>query len=152
METLKFRPNVAAIIQDAAGLVLICERADHPGSWQFPQGGIDPGETPEVALPRELREEISLEPTQYVVEAQRGPYRYRFPDGVKKWGFDGQEQTYFLLRLTALPGVVNFATAHAEFRAVRWVRPEDFPLAALLVTKHTVYRDVLRDFFGVEIA
>lgn len=149
---MKFRPNVAAIIQDQAGLVLICERTDHPGSWQFPQGGVDPGETSEAALPRELREEISLEPSHYVVEARRGPYRYRFPEGVRKWGFDGQEQTYFLLRLTAAPEVVNFATAHAEFRAVRWVQPEHFPLTTLPAMKHAVYRSVLRDFFGVEIA
>lgn len=149
---MNFRPNVAAILQDGAGLILICERADFPGSWQFPQGGVDAGETPEIALPRELREELSLEPEHYAIEERRGPYRYHFPDGLLKWGFHGQEQTYFRLRLLGEPEAVDVATGHPEFRAVRWIRPLEFPLASLLPMKHDVYRRVLKDFFGVELA
>ncbi len=148
---MTYRPNVAAILQNDIGEILICERSDHPGSWQFPQGGIDRGETPETALPRELREEISLEPAHYSVEERRGPYRYQFADGVKMRGFHGQEQTYFRLRLLGEPGAVNVATAHPEFRAVRWIQPAHFPLASLPAMKHDVYRRVLRDFFGAEI-
>ncbi len=148
---MTYRPNVAAILQDEAGMILICERADHPGSWQFPQGGIDAGETPESALPRELWEELSLEPDHYSVEERRGPYRYDFPPGIVKWGCHGQEQTYFRLRLRGGVGVINHATAHPEFRAVRWIKPAAFPLASLPPMKHAVYQRVLRDFFGVEL-
>lgn len=148
---MNYRPNVAAILQNAVGEILICERVDFPGSWQFPQGGVDAGETFESALPRELREELSLEPAHYAVEERRGPYRYLFPAGTTKKGFHGQEQVYFRLRLLADPAVVEVATAHPEFRAARWVLPGNFPFATVPAMKQEVYRRVLRDFFGVEV-
>lgn len=52
-------------MQDARGRVLITERVDDGpfhGLWEFPGGKIGPGETPQVALARELREEIGVEP------------------------------------------------------------------------------------------
>ena len=52
--TKRYRPNVAAIIRRPDGRVLLGERSDFPGSWQFPQGGIDPGEAPEQAVRREV--------------------------------------------------------------------------------------------------
>ena len=49
-----YRPNVAAIILSpsypAKCEVLIASRIDVSGAWQFPQGGIDDGETPKEAL------------------------------------------------------------------------------------------------------
>ncbi len=46
--------------------VLITRRPDdkrHPGFWEFPGGKIDPGESPEAALCREIREELDAEIT-----------------------------------------------------------------------------------------
>ncbi|MGB0453270.1 MAG: NUDIX domain-containing protein [Bacteriovoracaceae bacterium] len=45
----KFRQNVAVIITDSNKKVLFCHR-DDGRSWQFPQGGIQPGETDEETL------------------------------------------------------------------------------------------------------
>ena len=123
-----------------------------PDSWQFPQGGLDPGESPEEGLPRELREELSLEPGDYAVEDKRGPYRYLFPPGRTKEGYQGQEQHYFRLRLLAPAAKVNVHTPHPEFQVVRWIEPADFRLAWLPEMKHEVYRQVFRDFFGLEIS
>jgi putative (di)nucleoside polyphosphate hydrolase len=146
-----YRPNVAAILEDASGFILIGERADSPGGWQFPQGGLDPGESPEAGLPRELREELSLEPGDYSVGERRGPYRYLFPPGRTKAGYRGQEQYYFHLKLLARAERVNFATAHPEFRAIRWIAPAEFRLEWLPEMKRAVYRDVFRDFFGIDL-
>ena len=59
-----YRPNVAAIIVSSAypdeKQIFIAERSDLAGVWQFPQGGIDEGESPEEALFRELKEELLL--------------------------------------------------------------------------------------------
>ena len=44
MERL-YRPNVAGMMVRQDGKLLICERSGQKGAWQFPQGGIDPGET-----------------------------------------------------------------------------------------------------------
>ena len=149
--SLSYRPNVAAILQNDSGQILLGERCDFPGSWQFPQGGLHRGETLETGLQREVREEISLAPTDYTILGQRGPYRYRFPDGVTKKGFQGQEQHYFLLRLTASEAAVDVGTAKPEFRRVRWIEPAGFQLAWLPAMKYEVYRQVFRDFFAVHI-
>jgi putative (di)nucleoside polyphosphate hydrolase len=143
-----YRPAVAAILQDRAGRILICERADTPGAWQFPQGGIEPGETPEAALTREVLEEISLPPKAYSIIGVRGPYRYRFPAGLMKKGFRGQAHHYFLLRLRGAKSAVNVAGPDPEFRAVRWIPPQEFDLAWLPRMKRRAYRRVLQDFFG----
>ena len=47
-----YRPNVAALIVDERGRVLVCERFKIPGAWQFPQGGVDEGEEWDEALRR----------------------------------------------------------------------------------------------------
>ena len=146
-----YRPAVAAILQDRSGCILICERSDTPGAWQFPQGGIKPGETPVSALAREVLEEISLSPASYSIAAVRGPYRYRFPAGVTKKGFCGQAHHYFLLRMRGPKGLINTAAANAEFRQARWIRPDEFDLAWLPPMKRRAYRRVFHDFFAVEL-
>ena len=143
-----YRPAVAAILQDRSGRILICERTDASGAWQFPQGGIDAGETPIAALMREVLVEISLPRNAYSVRCVRGPYRYGFPAGITKKGFRGQAHHYFLLRLRGPKSLVKVAGPNAEFRSARWIRPEEFNLAWLPPMKRRAYRQVLQDFFG----
>jgi putative (di)nucleoside polyphosphate hydrolase len=146
-----YRPAVAAILQDRSGRILICERSDTPGAWQFPQGGIESGETPAAALAREVFEEISLSRRSYSIAAVRGPYRYRFPAGITKKGFRGQAHHYFLLQLRGPKSLINPAAANGEFRQTRWIPPEEFELAWLPPMKRRAYRRVLRDFFGARL-
>lgn len=143
-----YRPNVAAILRRADGLLLIAQRADYPESWQFPQGGRDPGESAEEALRREIGEEVGISPEHYRVLAQRGPYRYEFPAGPDRRGFIGQEQTYFLCQLSASAPAVDLSGCCGEFRAVRWVAAAEFPVHLAPPMKQDVYRQVLRDLLG----
>jgi 8-oxo-dGTP diphosphatase len=62
--TLKVVLVVAAALIDADGRVLIAQRPEGKsmaGLWEFPGGKVEPGELPEAALIRELREELSIE-------------------------------------------------------------------------------------------
>ncbi|MBD9478606.1 Nudix family hydrolase [Pseudoxanthomonas sp. PXM02] len=55
---------MAAVITDARGRILLARRTegrDLAGRWEFPGGKQEPGESPEDALVRELREELGIE-------------------------------------------------------------------------------------------
>ncbi|ABI66558.1 MAG: 8-oxo-dGTP diphosphatase [Maricaulis maris] len=57
----------ACALLDADGRILIAKRPEGKamaGFWEFPGGKIEPGETPEQAVVRELREELSVEPCE----------------------------------------------------------------------------------------
>jgi len=145
----RYRPNAAGILQRTDGRILICERFNEAGSWQFAQGGVNSGETMEQALVREMEEELSLCAEDYLILTQKGPYRYLFGKGRGKKGFDGQEQTYFLTLMTCPEEKINVNTPHQEFRRVRWVDPSEFDLGWVPDFKREVYRAVLTDFFGI---
>jgi 8-oxo-dGTP diphosphatase len=54
---------VAAALVDSAGRVLLQQRPPNKpmaGLWEFPGGKVDPGETPEAAIIRELHEELGI--------------------------------------------------------------------------------------------
>jgi 8-oxo-dGTP diphosphatase len=72
---------VAAAITDARGRVLLARRTegrDLAGQWEFPGGKREPGESPEQALVRELREELGIEVTigpPVIAVAQQYPHK-----------------------------------------------------------------------------
>lgn len=146
----KYRLNVAAILRNGDGKILICERIHVRNAWQFPQGGVDPGETLDQALVRELWEEIGLNAEDFRVVEQKGGYRYRFPSGRKK-GFEGKEQTYFLCDFLGNDSKINLEVHHPEFRNWKWIAPNEFRREWLPPMKLDVYARVFRDFFGVAI-
>jgi putative (di)nucleoside polyphosphate hydrolase len=148
---LKYRANVAGILRNSRGKILICERLDVRDAWQFPQGGVDPGETPDQALARELWEEISVPAIDFRIVRSRGPYRYLFGEGRMKKGHHGKEQIYFLCDFLGRPGQIDVRTKHPEFRAYRWIHPVEFRLGWLPGMKRDVYRAVFADFFNMEI-
>jgi putative (di)nucleoside polyphosphate hydrolase len=144
-----YRPNAAAIIRRSDNKILVGERSDRPGSWQFPQGGIKTRETPEEALERELLEEVGLPGGSYRILERKEPYRYLFDNGRTKEGYHGQEQIYFLVEL--LPGFEpRHETSEPEFRALRWIDPAEFNIKWVPPFKRDVYRQVLNLFFGVQ--
>ena len=148
---IKYRLNVAAILRNGSGKILIGERIDRAGAWQFPQGGVDQGESLAQALARELSEEISLAPSAYRILASKGPYFYLFGNGKVVKGFHGKEQHYFLADFIGDPSAIDVDTAHPEFRDVRWVDPAEFNIAWLPRMKRKVYRKVFEDFFSVQM-
>ena len=103
-ETKKFRPNVAAIVLSAkyphTCEIFIASRTDVENAWQFPQGGIDEGETAKEALFRELEEEIGTKEIEIIAEYPTW-VSYEFPPAIAKrmYPYDGQRQKYYLVKL-----------------------------------------------------
>ncbi|MDU5326163.1 RNA pyrophosphohydrolase, partial [Campylobacter ureolyticus] len=97
-------PNVAAIIMSSLYpfemKFFLAKRVDIKDAWQFPQGGIDKGETPKMALFRELKEEIGTDKVEIIAEYPKW-LSYDFPEDVleKMKPYSGQIQKYFLVRL-----------------------------------------------------
>lgn len=147
----KYRANVAGILKDAEGRILIGERSDVSGCWQFPQGGLTRNETPFEGLFREVTEELSILPESYQILESRGPYRYLFPKGKVKEGYHGQEQHYFLCLFHGDKSSILDSPYSDEFSAIRWIHPKEYRLSWLAPMKHDVYRAVFRDFFCVEL-
>ncbi|MCU6432348.1 RNA pyrophosphohydrolase [Undibacterium sp. Jales W-56] len=144
-----FRPNVGIILLNANNEVWWGKRVrEH--SWQFPQGGIKYGESPEQAMFRELEEETGLLPEHVkVIGRTRDWLRYEVPDHFIKreirGHYRGQKQIWFLLRMLGRDCDVNLrASNHPEFDAWRW-HEYWVPLDVVIEFKRGVYQLALQE-------
>ncbi len=144
-----YRPNVGIILCNSRNEVFWGKRI-RQHSWQFPQGGINHGETPEQAMYRELMEEVGLA-AQYVriLGRTRDWLRYDVPNQWvrRDWrgNYRGQKQIWFLLRLTGRDcDVCLRASTHPEFDAWRW---NDYwtAMESVVDFKREVYRSALTE-------
>ena len=148
---LPYRPCAGVMLINPAVQVFVGQRLDSSAdAWQMPQGGIDPGESAEDAALRELGEETGIAPHLVdIVARSAGEHLYDLPPHLmgKMWGgrYRGQRQTWFLMRFRGTDDDVNIATKHQEFRAWRWVGPDQ--LESLIVPfKKELYRHVVAEF------
>ena len=143
-----YRPNVAIVLCNAKNEVFWGKRIrEH--SWQFPQGGIKLGESPEDAMFRELEEETGLRREHVkILGRTKGWLHYNVPSHwvKREWRgtYRGQKQIWYLLRLTGRDHDVRLrASSHPEFDAWRW---HDYwvPLDSVIEFKRTVYKQALQ--------
>ena len=144
-----FRPNVGIILCNAENKVFWGKRIrEH--SWQFPQGGINFGETPEQATYREFMEEVGLKPAHVRILGRTKDWlRYEVPTTWIKREFrgtyKGQKQIWYLLRLIGRDSDVSLrASDHPEFDAWRW---NDYwiQLSEVIEFKRGVYESALNE-------
>ena len=138
-----YRANVGIILINKFGKVLWARRYGED-AWQFPQGGIDKKETPEIAMFRELEEEIGLLPFHVEVLGQtKGWLKYRLPKkflSKNKTPFKGQKQKWFLLRFLGEDADIKVDQFEdQEFDHWEWVSYW-FPLSQVVNFKRDVYR------------
>lgn len=101
---------VAAAIIDGEGRLLAAQRGPgmrHPGLWELPGGKIEPGESPEAALAREIREELGAEVAVYE----------RLAANLHRYEAVAVHLIAYRCALRGGPLVL------AEHSAVRWLRP-----------------------------
>ena len=144
-----FRPNVGIVLLNQRNQVFWGKRI-RTHSWQFPQGGIKYGETPEQAMFRELHEEVGLLPDHVrIVARTRDWLRYEVPDHFirrdARGHYRGQKQIWFLLRLMGRDCDLDLrATDHPEFDAWRW-NEYWVPLDLVIEFKRSVYQLALSE-------
>ena len=110
----------ACALVDIDGRVLLARRPEGKplaGLWEFPGGKVHPGETPEAALIRELKEELDID----VAESCLAPFTF---------ASHGYEKFHLLMPLYLCRRWQGTVRA-AEGQALAWVRPHklaDYPM------------------------
>ncbi|HEX4096173.1 MAG TPA: (deoxy)nucleoside triphosphate pyrophosphohydrolase [Caulobacteraceae bacterium] len=102
----------ACALVDADGRVLMCQRPEGKqlaGLWEFPGGKLEPGETPEACLIRELKEELDIE----VATACLAPFVFA----------SHSYETFHLLMPLYLCRRWEGMVRPLEHPQIRWVRP-----------------------------
>ena len=138
-----FRAGVGALIVNRDGLVLLLERRDSPGSWQMAQGGLDPVESPEAAVLREVAEETGIPAAALeLLAAVERPLAYELPSEFRTARTGrGQVQYWFVFRFIGDESQITLGDGQ-EFTAWRWDTMKA-AVAAVVEFKKPVYRELL---------
>jgi putative (di)nucleoside polyphosphate hydrolase len=145
-----FRANVGIVISNDAGEVFWAKRIGQD-AWQFPQGGIKADESAEVAMFRELREEVGLLPEHVeIIGCTNDWLKYWLPERFIRQNSMplciGQKQIWYLLKLVADETNVNLAHSEKpEFDHWEWI---DYwsPSKEVIEFKRNVYQQALKEF------
>ena len=144
-----FRAGVGAVIMNGRGLILVLERADIPGAWQLPQGGLDAAEEPLQAVRREVAEETGIPADDLELLAScPEPLAYELPADVRSGRTGrGQVQYWFLFRFRGPDNAIDVRNG-GEFRAWQWME-FDALLQAAKEFRRPLYRRLIEQFRGV---
>lgn len=143
-----WRKNTAALILDSDGNVLLCKNNARSAYWHCPQGGVEIGETQEVAIRREVWEEVGLPESAYRIATHYGGFRYTYPSNNQKSAhWLGQEQTYFLLICHKAKPKINLSRS-SEFSIARWIPLKQIEPRLFAPFKREVLTCVFESFFA----
>lgn len=128
MDKLPLRPNTCLIIQNDKGQYLLAERYREAGVWQFPQGGIEKGMTPEETALKEGHEELGVpEDAFQIIKVLEAKNEYEFDPIPARYKnkFRGQSQTFVLLRFLGKDEDISLTRYDQEFTQWRWCTIEE---------------------------
>lgn len=145
-----YRPCVGIMLLNQDNNVFVGKRIKPVSeTWQMPQGGIDKGETPDIAVFRELQEETGITDTAVIIERSPSWFEYKLPKELANtlWRgrYAGQRQLWYLMRHTGPDSAINIHTAHPEFREWRWEDPSRL-IELVVPFKRELYAQVIDAF------
>lgn len=145
-----YRENIGIIITNYRGELFWGKRIGQD-SWQFPQGGVNEGESLEETLFRELKEEVGLEAKDVKIISQTKNWLYyKLPEKLIRHESKplciGQKQKWFLLKLISDYESIDLnCSKKPEFDDYKWVSYW-YPLRYVVPFKREVYRRALCEF------
>ena len=117
---IQSRVIVVGLVNNGTGEFLICrmpsDRGVFPGQWGLPGGGIEPNETMETALRRELREELGVEISEIKpLFFSDGHYQKALPEG--------RRELYLIFLIFSCRANSSRLNLNSEFTDYAWVKP-----------------------------
>ena len=122
---MRQRVIVCPLIENE-GAYLLCrmapDRGVFPGTWALSGGGMDPGETIENALRREIAEELGARLEIGAI----APWTFRDDVRIKTYPDGSKEEIYMIYLIFDVRALNREITLNDEFDDHAWVRPKDF--------------------------
>ena len=146
-----YRPNVASVILNNNQEILWAKRTNE-NNWQFPQGGIKDGESPESAMYREVYEEVGILSNNIeIIGRSKNWIKYDVPkkyvNNYWQGRYRGQKQIWFLLKFNGNEKMIDLNThSSPEFDAWRWEKFW-FPLEEVINFKKEAYSKALNELW-----
>lgn len=120
---MRQRVIVCPVIQNE-GEFLLCKMASDrgvfPGQWALPGGGMEPDETMETALRREIREELGEALRIITIK----PWAFRDDIRTKTYPDGTTEEIYMIYLIFDCISTNRTITFNAEFQEIAWVSPD----------------------------
>ncbi len=120
----RLRPNVCMLVYNRKGQLFLGERLGKPGHWQFPQGGVEAGESLKRNVLRELYEELGITKEQVgrvTKLSARHSYLWKRIPAYAKGRWEGQQQTFWLVEFIGRDRDIDLVSADdPEFSQWRW--------------------------------
>lgn len=127
-----YRPSTLAIVTDTQGRYLLVQTNQYQDNeWNFPGGGIDPGETPQQAIQRELHEELGTDKLTFQKQFPQ-PIQYDWPQShvelyhskTGQW-YRGQTKHIFHYFFSGTDADIHLQIS--ELRTYKWVTTDQLP-------------------------
>jgi putative (di)nucleoside polyphosphate hydrolase len=148
---LKYRQSTRAIIVNKNNKILIINKQNWKEyEWDFPGGGVDQGESPEVTIIRELNEELGLNKLS-ILNKSKILDKYEWPDDViierrqqKNENYRGQKRTQFLVKFNGSNKDLKINTS--EIIKYKWIKILDLEKYFVFPNQYQKVKKVLNEF------
>ena len=148
---LTYRQSVSGMCFNNNGQMLIIQKLSwKENEWDFPGGGIDSGETPKIAIIRELNEELGSDKFKILGKSKLID-RYEWPDEVikmrrikKNENYRGQERIQFLVKFEGKNDDIKIKTD--ELKDFKWIKITELEKYFVFPNQWKKAKELLKEF------